>query len=215
MHKKGISLHVLWDKLLLYIEYSCMKYIIVCFPQVAAGREWFIHTIYTVRSKENANRGIGKRSLEYHSFVSTSSELSLTQSGSKAHRPRRSAGEEIPEIAEDIGTENNRGTNIMHISLDRTKRRAGGAKDLFAEELEPSELSTNENEEGVVTVVGAMVGLLFTVLIVVTLVLVLRSRQKDGKEGWREGVQEVVKGSVSTEPMLVVRMQDCHNSSEV
>ncbi|CAM9160649.1 unnamed protein product [Lampetra planeri] len=183
--------------------------------QVAAGREWFIHTIYTVRSKENANRGIGKRSLEYHSFVSTSSELSLTQSGSKGHRPRRSAGDEIPEIAEDIGAENNRGTNIMHISLDRTKRRAGGANDLFAEELEPSELTTNENEEGVVTVVGAMVGLLFTVLIVVTLVLVLRSRQKDGKEGWREGVQEVVKGSVSTEPMLVVRMQDCHNSSEV
>ncbi|CAI9587171.1 unnamed protein product, partial [Staurois parvus] len=37
--------------------------------QVAAGREWFIHTIYTVRSRENANRGIGKRSVEYHHSI--------------------------------------------------------------------------------------------------------------------------------------------------
>lgn len=103
----------------------------------------------------------------------------------------------------------------MHIALDRAKRRAGGSNELLVDGVEPSELNAEEEEEGLVTVVGALVGLLLTVLIIVTLVLVLRSRQKDGKEGWREGVQEVVKGSVSTEPMLVVRMQDCHNSSEV
>ncbi|XP_069576848.1 LOW QUALITY PROTEIN: FRAS1-related extracellular matrix protein 2a [Brachyistius frenatus] len=183
--------------------------------QVAAGREWYMHTIYTVRSKENANRVIGKRSLEYHSLVSTSNELALTSSGAKGHRWRRSAGDEVPAIAEDIGADNNRGTNIMHIALDRTKRRSMGSNELFADGLEPSELNAEEEEEGLVTVVGALVGLLLTVLIIVTIVLVLRSRQKDGKEGWREGVQEVVKGSVSTEPMLVVRMQDCHNSSEV
>ncbi|XP_008295897.1 FRAS1-related extracellular matrix protein 2-like isoform X2 [Stegastes partitus] len=180
--------------------------------QVAAGREWYIHTIYTVRSKENANRGIGKRSLEYHSLASTGNELALTPKG---HRWRRSAGDDIPVVAEDIGADNNRGTNIMHIALDRTKRRSVGSNELFTEGLEPSELNTEEEEEGLVTVVGALVGLLLTVLITVTIILVLRSRQKDGKEGWREGVQEVVKGSVSTEPMLVVRMQDCHNSSEV
>ncbi|XP_059207433.1 FRAS1-related extracellular matrix protein 2-like [Centropristis striata] len=180
--------------------------------QVAAGREWFIHTIYTVRSKDNANRGIGKRSLEYHSFVSHSNELA---SSTKGRRHGRSAGDEVPEVAEDIGAENSRGTNIMHIALDRTKRRAGDAKDLFTDGLETSELNAEEEEEGLVTVVGALVGLLLTVLIVVTIILVLRSRQKEGKEGWREEVQEVVKGSVSTEPMLVVRMQDCHNSSEV
>ncbi|XP_044079027.1 FRAS1-related extracellular matrix protein 2-like [Siniperca chuatsi] len=182
--------------------------------QVAAGREWYIHTIYTVRSKENANRRIGKRSLEYHSLVSTSNDLTLTPSSGKGHRSRRSAGDDSPEIAEDIGADNNRGTNIMHIALDR-KRRAGGSSELFANGLEPSELNADKEEEGLVTVVGALVGLLLTVLIIVTVVLVLRTRQKDGKEGWREGVQEVVKGSVSTEPMLVVRMQDCHNSSEV
>eukprot|EP00064_Thunnus_orientalis_P001377 superscaffoldBa00000093_g1380 len=183
--------------------------------QVAAGREWYIHTIYTVRSKENANRGIGKRSLEYHSFVSTSNNLALTSTSGRGHRSRRSVGDEVPEVAEDIGADNSRGTNIMHITLDRTKRRAGGLNELLTDGLEPSELNAKEEEEGLVTVVGALVGLLLTILIIVTLVLVLRSRQKDGKEGWREGVQEVVKGSVSTEPMLVVRMQDCHNSSEV
>ncbi|XP_041808691.1 FRAS1-related extracellular matrix protein 2-like [Chelmon rostratus] len=181
--------------------------------QVAAGREWYIHTIYTVRSKENANRGIGKRSLEYHSLVSASNDLALTSSSGKGHRSRRSA--EVPEVAEDIGADNSRGTNIMHIALDRNKRRAAGSNELFADGLEHSELNAEGEEEGLVTVVGALVGLLLTVLIIATIILVLRSRQKDGKEGWREGVQEVVKGSVSTEPMLVVRMQDCHNSSEV
>ncbi|XP_032389348.1 FRAS1-related extracellular matrix protein 2a [Etheostoma spectabile] len=183
--------------------------------QVAAGREWYIHTIYTVRSKENANRGIGKRSLEYHALVSTSNDLALTPSSGKSHRSRRSTGDEVPEIAEDIGADNNRGTNIMHIALDRTKRRVGGSNELFTDGLETSGLNTKEDEDGLVTVVGALVGLLLTVLIIVTIILVMRSRQKDGKKGWIEGVQEVVKGSVSTEPMLVVRMQDCHNSSEV
>ncbi|XP_061596739.1 FRAS1-related extracellular matrix protein 2-like [Cololabis saira] len=183
--------------------------------QVAAGREWFIHTIYTVRSKENANRGVGKRSLEYHSFVSSSNEHALTSSSARADRWRRSAGDEIPAIAQDIGIDNSRGTNIMHIALDRTKRRSGGSHELFAGGLERGELNTEEEEESLVTVVGALVGLLLTVLLIITVTLVLRSTQRDGKEGWREGVQEVVKGSVSTEPMLVVRMQDCHNSSEV
>lgn len=187
----------------------------LCFRQVAAGREWYIHTIYTVRSKENANRGIGKRSLEYHSMSSPSNDLAMTQVGVKGLRSRRSVGDEVPQVAEDIGADNNRGTNIMHIALDRAKRRAGGSNEFFTNELEPSELNAEEEEQGLVTVVGTLVGLLLTVLIVVTIILVLKSRKKDGKEGWREGVQEVVKGSVSTEPMLVVRMQDCHNSSEV
>lgn len=184
---------------------------LLSFSQVAAGREWYIHTIYTVRSRENANRGIGKRSLEYHSLVSPGNNVDLS---GKSLRSRRSASHELPEVAQDIGVDNNRGTNIMHIALDRTKRRAG-ASELFPNGPEPSELNAEEEEEGLVTVVGALVGLLLTVLIIVTIILVLKSRKKDGREGWREGVQEVVKGSVSTEPMLVVRMQDCQNSSEV
>lgn len=175
------------------------------FSQVAAGREWYIHTIYTVRSKENANRGIGKRSLEYHAVVATG----------RGHRSGRSAGDEAPEVVADIGADDDRGTNIMHIALDRAKRQAGGSNEPFPDGLEPSELTAGGGEEGLVTTAGALVGLLLTVLVAVAVALVLRSRRKGGKEGWREGVEEVVKGSVSTEPMLVVRMQDCHNSSEV
>lgn len=119
-------------------------------------------------------------------------------------------------MAEDIGVDNNRGTNIMHIALDRTKRRPGTfSNELLTNALESGEPTAEDGEEGVVTVVGALVGLLMTVLLIVTATLLLRNRRRDGKEGWREGVQEVVKGSTSTEPMLVVRMQDCHNSSEV
>ncbi|XP_043995934.1 FRAS1-related extracellular matrix protein 2-like [Gambusia affinis] len=178
--------------------------------QVAAGHEWYIHTIYTLRSKKNTNRGIGRRSLEYHSFVST-----LTSLGTKSHRRKRSAHDKIPAIAEDIGIDNSRGTNIMHIALDRTKRRSRASDELFLGGREVDELNTDDQEESLVSIVGVLVGLLLTVLIIVTIALVLKSRQKDGKEVWSEGVQEVVKGSVSTEPMLVVRMQDCHNSSEV
>lgn len=148
-------------------------------------------------------------------MASASDGSALNPSISKGHRWRRSAANRIQEIAEDIGAGNNRGTNIMHIALDRTKRRSVGSNELFADGLEPSELHADDQKEGLVTVVGALVGLLLIVLVIVTVALVLRSRQKDGMEGWREGVQEVVKGSVSTEPMLVVRMQDCHNSSEV
>lgn len=182
------------------------------FHQVAAGREWYIHTIYTVRSKENARRGIGKRSLEYHSLVSTGNDADPS---GRSLRSERSAGHELPDVARDIGEDNNRGTNIMHIALDRSKRRAGASQEPFPNGPEPSELNAEGEEDGLVTVVGALVGVLLTVLVVVTVALALKSRKKDGKEGWRDGVQEVVKGSVSTEPMLVVRMQDCHNSSEV
>ncbi|XP_056140915.1 FRAS1-related extracellular matrix protein 2a isoform X3 [Lampris incognitus] len=179
--------------------------------QVAVGREWFIHTIYTVRSKENANRGIGKRSLEYHSLFAAANDLA----SDKSRRSRRSAGSEVPEAAEDIGADNNRGTNIMHIPLDRTRRRAVGLNEQHTDGPEPLELNAEEGEEGVVTVVGALVGLLLTVLLVIILILVLRSRQRGDKVESTQGVREVVKGSISTEPMLVVRMQDCYNSSEV
>lgn len=157
---------------------------------------------------------MGKRSLEYHSFVSANDEFALTSLNKKGYRRRRSAGHGIPDIAENIGVDSNRGTNIMHITLDRTKRRSGWSNDLFDDRGEPM-FNADEDEEGLVSLVGALVGLLLTVLIVITVTLVLKSRQKYGKTGWKKEVQEVVKGSISTEPMLVVRMQDCHNSSEV
>lgn len=184
-------------------------------PQVAAGREWYMHTIYTVRSKDSANRGIGKRSLEYHSMVSMGNDLALTPAEGRGHRSRRSGGAEVPEVADGIGADNNRGTNIMHIALDRTKRRAVGEGELYADRLEPSQLSGDEGEEGMVTVVGALVGMLLTFLLLAILFLVVRSRQKGGKDEGRIGKTELVRGSASMEPIVVAKLADCSESSEV
>ncbi|XP_055792900.1 FRAS1-related extracellular matrix protein 2-like [Salvelinus fontinalis] len=182
--------------------------------QVAAGREWFIHTIYTIRSIDNANHGIGKRSFEYHhSLVATGNDLSITPGvKGQGHRVRRSAsglvGAAVPDVADDIGADNNRGTNIMHIALDRTKRRAAAGVELYADRLEPRELSRGEGEEGLPTVVGGLVGMLLTFLLIIILVLVVWYRQKEERK-------ERVRGSASTEAMMVARMDDCSNSSEV
>ncbi|XP_064861131.1 LOW QUALITY PROTEIN: FRAS1-related extracellular matrix protein 2a [Oncorhynchus nerka] len=179
--------------------------------QVAAGREWFIHTIYTIRPKDNDNHGIGKRSLEYHhSLVATGNDLSITPGvKGQGHRVRRSASGLVsggPHVADDIGADNNRGTNIMHIALDRTKRRAAGGWSL-RHRLEPRELSRGRGTRGCRRWWG-LVGMLLTFLLIIILVLVVRYRQKEERK-------ERVWGSASTEGMMVARMDDCSNSSEV
>lgn len=89
---------------------------------MAAGREWFIHTIYTVRSRENANRNIGKRSLEYlHHSVSSFEQPRSSNTALVRHR-RAAPAFSDPALPQDIGVENNRGTNIQHIALDRSDR---------------------------------------------------------------------------------------------
>ncbi|XP_077403528.1 FRAS1-related extracellular matrix protein 2-like [Vanacampus margaritifer] len=179
--------------------------------QVASGRQWYIHTIYTVRSR----RGVGKRGPESRGLESRSPESRGLESRRHAitsmagHHVRRSAPGPLPEAAADIGFDNNRGTNIMHVALDRAKRpsAAGG-------------MTGGGGEEGVAT--GALVGVLLLVLVLAltggVLTLLVRSRGKGGggrEPGWRGGVREVVKGSLSSEPILVVRMQRCHDGAEV
>lgn len=157
--------------------------------QVAAGREWFIHTIYTLRSRENANRGIGKRSLEYHHAVSSvSSEAdNLPQS-----RRRRSA----PDAdALDIGFENNRGTNIQHIALDRADRIRVSQRQPWA--LEPGvsherplvegSLGREPDSDwglpvGMSTLLGLVGLLLLLCLVVLLVVLLVRRKRKEKKQ---------------------------------
>ncbi|XP_073730361.1 FRAS1-related extracellular matrix protein 2a isoform X1 [Misgurnus anguillicaudatus] len=170
--------------------------------QVAVGREWYIHTIYTVRSKDNAKRGIGKRSVEYHSM--TSSDLLPAETRS---RFKRSAGGDVPVLAEDIGPENNRGTNIMHIALDRTRRRAESGEELFADRLSPRELSGGDAEEKAVTVAGALIGLFLTILVVAASMLMVRSRRTPAKTAPRV--------SSSLQPVIVSSSFDNGDSSEV
>ncbi|XP_029528524.2 FRAS1-related extracellular matrix protein 2-like isoform X1 [Oncorhynchus nerka] len=214
--------------------------------QVSAGREWFIHTIYTVRSRENANRGIGKRSLEYHTLIQHSSMSagghsltqhssmaagghSLTQHSSMAagghsltqhssmdretqrqtmaaggpsqsqsqSRSRRSANG-VPDLTEDIGLDNNRGTNILHISLDLSRqRRTSPDREVLTQGVVPRELNHPvESEDGLVLIIGILVGLLLTILIIIVIVLTIRSRQEKKK------IEVPTATSCSTEPMI-------------
>lgn len=171
--------------------------------QVSAGREWYIHNIYTVRSRDNANRGIGKRSIEYHSLTHSRHSVSTSQS-----RNRRSANG-VPDLAEGIGAENNRGTNILHLALDHSSQKHLDLDlESQAEGVVPRELNHRESsDDQIVVIVGILVALLFTVLMVILVVLVVRSRQK-------KNVTETPKSSSSKEPMMR-QVPESNDSSEV
>ncbi|KAL0174719.1 hypothetical protein M9458_030687, partial [Cirrhinus mrigala] len=157
--------------------------------------EWYIHTIYTVRSRDNANRGIGKRSLEYHS---------LTHSHSISKR----SATRVPDLAQDIGADNNRGTNILHIALDRsTQKHPNLHEESQAEGIVPRELNQRDSSnDQLVVIIGILVGLLFTILLAILVILVVRSRRD-------KNVTKPPKGSSSTEPMMTQGL-DSSNSSE-
>lgn len=170
--------------------------------QVSAGREWYIHTIYTVRSRENSNRGIGKRSLEYHAL--TSHQSLPPPQHSHLNRDRRST-HDIPDIVDEIGETNNRGTNILHIALDRNiQRRTSPEKEIFTKGIIPREVNQRQDsDDKLVLIIGILVGLLLTALIVILVVLLVRAKQ-DKKDG--------PKNSNSAEPMMT---QGGNDSSEV
>ncbi|XP_016334954.1 FRAS1-related extracellular matrix protein 2-like [Sinocyclocheilus anshuiensis] len=163
--------------------------------QVSAGRELYIHTIYTVRSRDNANRGIGKRSLEYHSVT-------------HGHSISKRSANHVPDLAQDIGIENNRGTNILHIALDRSAQKHPNLhEESQAEGIVPRELNQRDsNDDRVVLIIGILVGLLFTILLVILVILVVRSRRD-------KNIAEPPKGSSSTAPMMTQGL-DSNNSSE-
>uniref|UniRef100_A0AAR2KAS0 Cadherin domain-containing protein n=1 Tax=Pygocentrus nattereri TaxID=42514 RepID=A0AAR2KAS0_PYGNA len=169
--------------------------------QVSAGREWYIHTIYTVRSRDNANRGIGKRSVEYHQVTQQHRPLQTSST-----RSRRSAS--APALAEEIGLENDRGTNILHIALDRSSQGQPRPNINVQNVVHPTVSTPRETgEDHLLMIIGIAVGLLLTVLLLVLVVLLVRSRQE--KKG-----SEPPKGSSSTEPMMT-HVLDSNDSSEV
>ncbi|XP_004577563.2 FRAS1-related extracellular matrix protein 2 [Ochotona princeps] len=167
--------------------------------QVALGREWYIHTIYTVRSKDNANRGIGKRSIEkqYHSLV---------HQGKPTGRKKREI-QSAPSLASEIGADNNRGTNIQHIALDRTHKRQIPHGRVPPDGVLPRELNSPSSEVHLLTVVGGIgVGLLTICLTVIA--MMMRKRKKSSRE------KKDPKGSSSREPMMPTQSHH-HDSSEV
>ncbi|KAM4796083.1 FRAS1-related extracellular matrix protein 2 [Rhinophrynus dorsalis] len=172
--------------------------------QVSLGREWYIHTIYTVRSKENANRGIGKRSVEYQ-FHSIANALS---SGSSVSKRKKRDVNEAPIVTQDIGIENNRGTNIQHIALERSSKNQIPQKEVSLDGVIPRELNNKESEVNIVTIVVVIAAiLLLAICLIAIIVILLRRKQKEKKK--EEG-----KESGSSEPMMPPRGYST-DSSEV
>ncbi|XP_078259348.1 FRAS1-related extracellular matrix protein 2-like [Rhinoraja longicauda] len=141
--------------------------------QVTSGREWYIHTIYTVRSGESAGRGIGKRSLEYHAV----SGWDLPGPGSR----RRRSAEDTPPLAENIGADNSRGTNIQHVALQRGgQQRPPEGKD---RRLAQGAVAKSPDDEagtgqgGVPVVVGGVAALLLAICAAIVIVLLVRRRR--------------------------------------
>lgn len=154
------------------------------------GREWYVHTIYTVRSKENANRGIGKRSVEhqYHSLFSGGS------TGASTQRRQKRGIEQAPELAKGIGAENNRGTNIQHIALDRTNKKQVPQRGVAVNGVLPRELNNHSAGVGVVTIIGGAAAVFLAVCLIAIIILLLRRKQNSEKEATKE--------SGSSEPMM-------------
>lgn len=151
------------------------------------GREWYIHTIYTVRSKENANRGIGKRSVEYkyHSVISGGNSVQIRQ---------KRGVKESPELAKEIGRENNRGTNIQHIALDRTNKKQIPQREVTVSGILPRELNNRTPEVNIVTIIGGVAAVFLTICLAAIIILLLKHKENSEKEAAKE--------SGSSEPMM-------------
>ncbi|KAK7930559.1 hypothetical protein WMY93_006954 [Mugilogobius chulae] len=150
--------------------------------QVAAGREWFIHTIYTVRSKENANRHLGKRSVEYL-------QHSVTSFDPPPARHRRAAP--APASVQDIGVDNNRGTNIQHIALDRSDRLVVSQRQPWSPGREHNTLKErpllessgrDPSDSSMLPLLVGLAGMILLVCIIAVVVILLIRRKKKEKQ---------------------------------
>ncbi|TSX58287.1 FRAS1-related extracellular matrix protein 2 [Bagarius yarrelli] len=165
--------------------------------QVAAGREWYIHTIYTVRSRDSANRGIGKRSVEYHSFT--------------GHKPRSRRSNQ--DIAELISAEHNRGTNIMHIALVHQQSVEAGA--VPPEGLVQNKMANQDSEKKAAMAAGISVGLLLIGLVGAVFFLLVRLKRRPEKKVRKKSEKEESTVSGSVQPVRLRSGFEGSDGSEV
>lgn len=164
--------------------------------QVSSGREWFIHAIYTIRSRGNANRGMGKRSTEYHSLVSSGHHHTAQQ------RPKRSSGS-MPAITAEIGPQNSRGTNIQHIRL---RRHPGGHdQEMYAGGITPQEFNHEGSADGHLLTSGLLAGLL--ILLILALAAIMLTLRFKAKKAYPH--------SPSRKGLVVTQGYNCKDSTEV
>ncbi|XP_061888272.1 FRAS1-related extracellular matrix protein 3 [Entelurus aequoreus] len=184
--------------------------------QVAAGREWFIHTIYMVRSKENANRG--KRSADYLHHSVSSAECPETSELGPLRRRRAAPSFSGPAVAQDIGGDNNRGTNIQHITLDRADRVVVSQRqpwspgsDRYPQLERPLVGSSGAPDSSTLPMIVGLAGLILLACLIATAVVLLLRRKKKEKSppyasssssaynGYSQGASRMWGGSDSSE----------------
>lgn len=122
------------------------------------------------------------------------------------NRPRRSA-KDVPGIIEEIGVNNNRGTNILHIALDRSsQRKTTPERELNTKGVIPHEINQKDkSNDSTVLIIGIFVGLLLVMLIIIVVVLLVHSKREK---------KDVPKNSSSAEPMMT-QVLSSSDSSEV
>ncbi len=89
----------------------CVSFNVPCLIQVNVGREWYLHAIYTVHAKDKRVRR--------HVVLSR-------DSSSRNKRAAIPAEAEQEEIVDEIGRKHNRGTQMMHLKLNRNYNAAPG-----------------------------------------------------------------------------------------
>ena len=138
---------------------------------------------------------------QYHSLVSKGKPQATTKS-----RKKREIRSTAPLVWE-IGAENNRGTNIQHIALDRSSRKQIPQGRVPPDGVLPRELNRPTSEVSLVMVVGGVaVGLLAVCLTAIAVMM------HQGKKSARR--KDTPKGSGSAEPMMLPRGHHS-DSSEV
>lgn len=102
------------------------------------------------------------------------------------HRQRRAASA-FPDVTltQDIGIENNRGTNIQHIALDRTDRMVVSQRQPWSHNqnpvLEHTQLESSSREQSntyTLPMLVGLAGLVLLVCIIATIVILLLRRKK-------------------------------------
>ncbi|XP_043828212.1 FRAS1-related extracellular matrix protein 3 [Dromiciops gliroides] len=148
--------------------------------QVAAGREWYLHAVYTVRSRRNTNKGTGKKSIEYQHMPAPADSLAGTLSLKRSKR----ANSDAPFLTPDISTDQNRGTNIQHVALVRSTKAVLSHESFLPpgtqqqQQQQPGlEIAGVKVPGGTGPVLGGTVGLLLLSCTVLVAAFLLRHRR--------------------------------------
>lgn len=130
-----------------------------------------------------------------------------------AHNTRaRRSNKDVPVIAEMISAEHSRGTNIMHVALER--QQAVQADEVPAEGLVQREMAKQGTEEEAEMAAGVSFGLLLFSLIVAVLFL-MRLQRRPEKEVRKSSEKEGLTVSGSMQPVILRSGFEGSDGSEV